>query len=110
MDPGEPRRLLQDIHDFRVFQVVEDIAPIAVRRYQAGLAQDHQVLRDARLAHSQHSRKVAHAGLARADDQENLNAGRLADDRKQVRDLFFRMGRSIRWHAGIVMGNREKGK
>jgi hypothetical protein len=73
-------------------EVIEDIAPIPLSSDQTRLAQNHQVLRDARLAHAQYGFQMAHAGLLRAKDPQDLDARRLADLGKQFCNFFFRVG------------------
>lgn len=63
-------------------KAVENIAPAAMSRYQTSLSQNHQVLRDTRLAHAQRGFQVADTGFLPADDHEDLDSCWLADEKK----------------------------
>jgi hypothetical protein len=88
-DPQQAGDLIDHLKNFRANQAVEDIAAIPVRGHQFGFAQDHQMLRDTRLASAQYCLQVADAGLFGANDQENLDSGRLTDQRKISGNLFL---------------------
>jgi hypothetical protein len=88
VNPGQSSRLLKHIDHTRV---IKDIAPIALRADQPGFAHDHQVLRDACLAHLQNDFQMANTGCLGTDDPYYLDARRLADQRKQFRDPIFRV-------------------
>ena len=67
------------------------------------------MLRDAGLAHAQDGFQVADTGFLRADDQQDLDAGRLADQREEFGDLFFGRG-YIRGHEYIIPRDINQGK
>lgn len=69
----------------RIFKAIIDIASGPIWRDQPGLAQEHQMLRDDRLAHAGHRLQVADTGFAFADGQQDLDADWLTDQLEQIR-------------------------
>ena len=66
-----------------ISQAVIDIAAVPAGGHPPGITQDHQVLRNARLAQSKGGHQMANTGRLVLDDQKDLNPGRLAEEIKQ---------------------------
>ncbi len=62
------------------------------------------MLRDAGLAQAEDGFQVADASFLRADDQQDLDAGGLADEGEKPGELFFGRG-YIRGHEYIIPGD-----
>jgi hypothetical protein len=74
---------MKDINHFRAQEPVKDVAPISVGGNQASFPQNHQVLGNAGLPHTQNCFQMANTGFLLADGQQDLYSGRLANKRKQ---------------------------
>jgi len=87
-DTDQLRRLLKQRHHAWLSQLVKDIAAIPVRANQVGFTQRHQVLGNAGLTHAENHLQVTNAGFLFTNDEQDLNAHRLADQGQQPGNIL----------------------
>jgi hypothetical protein len=79
VEPCEFCGLMEQVIDPWMGKMVEDITTFALSGHQPGFAQQHQVLRYARLTHAHHSFKVANARFLSPQNDKDLDPGGLPD-------------------------------
>jgi hypothetical protein len=79
--------LVEEVSDVAVVEGVPDVAAAAARAHDAAGAEEGELVGDGGKGHSDGAREIADAGLAAAECGEDTDAGLLAEDAEDVREV-----------------------
>ena len=105
------RAEVQHLHDVRARHGIIDDLPFPSRFHHTKGAEKGKLMRDRTLELTEHQTDIAHAHLGDEERREDLHAGGVAEDGKEVRKVrhHFVLGQIILDHALVARGESDGG-